>query len=278
MVKEIVKELVSKSEFARRSNVSAAAVTKACSGLLKNAMVGKKIDVNHPDSVKYRAKKFNSSRGYIIDPIYEDAVNFCINTNRWSAIALKKEFKIGMKRAKEIMEMITLNNIQRKSETQDIKTIPHNRGQVVKNENKKQSSLNKLGGIEVLTHEIPDNMEQFADMTLRELIIRFGTDVAFNDWLKAIKTIEDINEKRLKNAQSKGELVNRDLMKVSVIEPINSAHIKLLTDGAKTIARRVVAMTNAGRPLEDCEYFVADQITSFIRPIKAKISRALKDV
>ena len=88
--------------------------------------------------------------------------------------------------------------------------------------------------------------------------------------------IEDINEKRLKNAQTKGELVSRELVKLGVIDPIDAAHIKLLTDGAKTIARRVTAMHDAGRPLDDVEKFVKNQITSFIRPIKAKVARALK--
>ena len=53
--------------------------------------------------------------------------------------------------------------------------------------------------------------------------------------------------------------------------------IKLLTDGAKTIARRGTAMHDAGRDMLEIEKFVADQITSFIRPVKAKVARALRD-
>ena len=92
------------------------------------------------------------------------------------------------------------------------------------------------------------------------------------------KTIEEINEKRLKNAATQNELVSRHLIKVGVIEPIETAHIKLLTDGSKTIARRSLAMAGAGRSVEDIERFVSNQITSFIKPIKAKVTRTLKNV
>ena len=125
---------------------------------------------------------------------------------------------------------------------------------------------------------VPEYIGALADRTLRDLIRHFGTDVRFLDWLKATKELEIINEKRIKNAQSEGSLVSRKLVKTGIIDPFNSAHIKLLTDGSKTIARRVTAMHDAGRDALEIEKFVADQITSFIRPVKAKVARALKNV
>lgn len=141
-------------------------------------------------------------------------------------------------------------------------------GWTAKNEQKKRE-------IEDSKIEIPDDILMFADMSLRDLINQFGTDTRFLDWLRATKEIEIINEKRLKNAQTKGELVSRELIKNGVIDPINSAHIKMLTDGSKTIARRSVAMHESGRKLDEIEKFVVDQISSFIKPMKAKIARTL---
>lgn len=149
---------------------------------------------------------------------------------------------------------------------------PKPRGHTAKNEAK------KAGYYEEHAFTVPEYIGDLADMTLRELIMQFGTDVRFLDWLKATKEIEMINEKRLKNAESEGLLVSRRLVKIGIIEPIDSAHIKLLTDGAKTISRRTVAMHDAGKDLLEIEKFVADQISSFIKPVKDKVSRALKDV
>jgi len=144
------------------------------------------------------------------------------------------------------------------------------RGWAARNDKKKQEPAPDI-------LEVPADIQAFADKTLRELVERFGTDTRFLDWLKATKEIELINEKRIKNAQSKGELVSRELVKLAVIDPINAAHLKMLTDGAKTITRRVTAMHDANRDIGDIEKFVSDQIASFIKPVKAKVIRALKD-
>lgn len=145
----------------------------------------------------------------------------------------------------------------------------------IKDERKAQS-LNTIETGSTL-HQIPDDIQAFADMTLRELIQRFGTEYAFLDWLKATKQIEDINEKRLKNAQTAGDLVHRDLVKRGIIDPIDSAHLKLLTDGAKTMARRSKTLSDSGAEVEEIEKFICDQISSFIKPVKNKIKRILRD-
>ncbi len=136
----------------------------------------------------------------------------------------------------------------------------------------------KSGVYEEGSFTVPEYIGELADMSLRELIMQFGTDVRFVDWLKATKEIEMINEKRLKNAESEGTLVSRRLVKVGILEPLDSAHIKLLTDGVKTIARRTVALHESGKDLADIEDFISDQVSSFLRPVKAKVARALKNV
>lgn len=120
--------------------------------------------------------------------------------------------------------------------------------------------------------------ESFAHMTLREIIAKFGTDTGFGDWLRAVKLIEDINEKRLKNEHTMGELVSRQLVKNHLITPFDTALNKLLTDGTKTIARRVISMSEAGRPLDECEKLIADQISSQIKRMKSETVRRLKNV
>ena len=137
---------------------------------------------------------------------------------------------------------------------------------------KRESQAHLTDGIDT-----PDDIKEFYNMTLNEIITRFGTETAFIDWLKASKSIEDINEKRLKNAQTEGKLVSRDLIRIGVIEVIEAAHLKLLTDGAKTIARRVTAMNGSGRSLEDVEAFVVDNMSSHIRPVKVKTRKVLRD-
>lgn len=209
-------ELISRSEFARRAEVSAKSITTACKPgrSLEPACVGKRVDASHPVAIAYVAAHTGRVTPSSTAPV-----------KGWGA-----------------------RNEKRKAEAS------------------------------TLTIEVPEDITEFADMTLRDLMSQFGTDTRFLDWLKATKEIEMINEKRLKNAITKGELVSRELVKSGVIDPIDSAHIKLLTDGAKTITRRTTAMHDAGRSLDEIEKFVVDQISSFIRPMKAKIARTLQNV
>lgn len=277
----MVKKLISRAEFARQAGVSGAAVTKACSSILKDAVVGKRLDAAHPSALQYLAEKElgqTTPAAIGLDPLYEPAVKFCLESGFYSIAKLQKEFRIGFDRAKSIIGVMTANGlINKKPETVAIKPVeklkkPHVRGSAAAKETKKREAFNEEGIL-----EIPDDIQTFGHMTLFDLIEKFGTDGRFVDWLSATQKIEAINEKRLKNASTEGELVSRKLVRTGVIEPIDACHIRLLTDGAKTIARRSAAMSAAGRPVEDIEKFVAEQITSFIRPVKSKVSRALKN-
>lgn len=294
----MVKKLVSRAEFARQAGVSAAAVTKACSSVLKETLTGKRIDAAHPAAVNYLETKVRDKTpppASGLDAIYEEAVAYCKTSGCYSASRLQREFKIGYNRATRIVHTMRANNLipegkdplipgsQQKPETVVIKPgeieaaveklkKPHVRGPAAAKETKKREAFSEEGIL-----EIPEDIQTFGHMTLFDLIEKFGTDGRFVDWLSATQKIEAINEKRLKNASTEGELVSRKLVRTGIIEPIDACHIKLLTDGAKTIARRSTAMAAAGRPVEDVEKFVAEQITSFIRPVKSKVARALKN-
>lgn len=125
------------------------------------------------------------------------------------------------------------------------------------------------GHIETLAEDV----RAFAGWTLRDLIAHFGSDFAFVDWLKAYKAMEDIHAKQLANAETEGELIHRDLVEKVIFGNIETMTVRLLTDGSKTIARKVFEMAKAGRTVEECERFVADQITSFVAPMKDKMKK-----
>lgn len=233
------KLLVSKAELARRAGVSEAAINKACKVILKSAVDGKRLNINHPDVVQYLKR--------------HDAPPPVIATASTPAPAIVPP------PPPPNIPGIASEQAKRKHDPAKAK---------------KKASAPADDQI----YEIPDDILKFAEMSLRELVQRFGTDIRFCDWLKATQTIEAINEKRLKNAATKGELVSRHLVKIGIIDPVDQALNQLLSDGVKTIARRVTAMHDAGRPLDDVEKFVSDQISSFIRPMKAKVKRTLTNV
>jgi hypothetical protein len=126
--------------------------------------------------------------------------------------------------------------------------------------------------------EIPENIRKYLDYTLREIIAEFGSGQAFVDFLSAGQKIEAIEEKRIKNAKERGELVHRDLIRIGVLEPVDTAHKRMLTDGARTISQRIISLHESGSNAKELEEFVTDQVASFIRPMKAKIKNTMKTV
>ncbi len=219
----MTKRLISRADFSKQAGVSRPAVTKACAGALKAAVVGKSIDIDHPDAVAY----IKSKHGKKTKP------------------PAKKPRKAAAKPKKKPVKTVTA------SEPPE--------------EDDERSHFSE-----------DDDIRDVLHLTLGEIVQRHGTCTQFKAWIDAKKTIVDVQTRVVKLAVLEKTLVSRDLIKVGVIDPIDAAHRKLLTDGAKTIARRVTAMNSGGRPLEDCEDFVKDQIASFIRPMKAKVARSLK--
>lgn len=267
-----LKKLVTRAKIAKMAGVSPAAVTKACRASLLPAVIDNRIDASHPCVISYIKKQTEQQTE---DPVYNEAVKVCIDSGEFTGKHLRKIFKIGSTRAKKIIGLMKLNGIYKGSTS--AKKLEKKKGAKLKTVTKKTESKknNPLKEDEILL--IPENIAEFIKWPLGELVEKFGTDIAFLDWLRATQTIENINEKRLKNAVVRGELVSRDLVKSSILNPVNSAHIKLLTDGSKTIARRVMAMTGAGKDIVIIEKYVKDQITSFLRPIKAKVKRLIND-
>lgn len=141
---------------------------------------------------------------------------------------------------------------------------------------KKDKALESMTGDET-RYEIPSNMSKFIDYTLGELILRFGTDVAFTDWLKSVKLIEEINKKRIENEVSEGKLITKDLVKRGVIDPINKSHRRLLTDGVKTITTKVTAMVKADVTEQECKNTIEDILQSFIKTAKDEMKKVIND-
>ncbi len=141
-------------------------------------------------------------------------------------------------------------------------------GWTAKNEAEKKQAIENLESV---------HGTAYLNMTLRGAVATFGRHPAFSDFLRATKLIEDINEKRLKNKKTMGELVSRDLIKTGIIDPINKMADLLLTDGAKTMARRTTEMNSAGRTLEEIEKFIVDQISSHIKQIKSETLKRLQN-
>lgn len=272
----MVKKLISRSDFAAKAGVSGAAISKACKGPLLDAVEGKFIDLNHKSAIAYLESKKNGKTTPAlegIDSLYEEALEVCREAGRCSQTLLRDKLMIGSDRARKLVALIQNANIQdfekpaAEKVKREEKARPHTRGTAAK----KQQAIQEDD--EELFELLDRNVAQYADMTLRDIVRKFGTATRFAEYLRAMKEISMIEDREIKIAQTKGELVHRDLVSQLIIEPIDSAHVKLMRDGSKTIAVRMAAMHGSGADINEMQLVTSELIASFIKPVKAKVNK-----
>ena len=115
-----------------------------------------------------------------------------------------------------------------------------------------------------------------ADISLSELSRRFGTAQNLKIWLEARKKIVDIEEKEIKNAKSKGELIPRNFMEHHVIAPFEGVFVKLLTDATQSITRELYTQFKGGATIEEAEVTVEDSISTHILAAKEHVTMSIE--
>lgn len=208
---------VSKSAFARECGVSPSAITKACKHALRPALVGDRIDKDHPAAIEYREKKRGNGKA-----------NGHANGHSAS-----------------------------NGTTHDV-----------------EPDVGETHGNITVHRE--DNLGSYADMTVRQLVEQFGTERAFKDWLEAHSKIEDVEQKRIRNQERRGELVSRDLVARTVFSAWEDSHRRLLSDIPRTLVARLYANAHAEVEKEQSEEMVRDLISGVLRAVKDTAEKALE--
>jgi hypothetical protein len=139
------------------------------------------------------------------------------------------------------------------------------------------SNGNGASAAELLVTDTGLDISRYADMTLRELVDRFGSVRALKDWLEALKKIEDIREKRLNNEEVQRHLISRELVKTHVFGFLEAGNRRLLGDTPKTIARRLYGLARSDAPIEEGEKLVREIIGSQLNPQKDRVSKLLRE-
>lgn len=233
--------LVSRSELARIAKVSPAAITKACKRQLAPACIDKRVDLDHPAVARYLKGKGASAPA--------------------PTASSKPEKKTAAK---------------------PTKLRPAPPSAAVPDRRPRPRPARDADEIHDLVHRAADvegdeDPEPFLDLTLAEIVERFGTKTGFKDWLVARKTIADIREKELKSDETEGRLIDRELVKTHVFGAIEAGNRRLLGDSPKTIARRLYALAKSGAPVEEAEAVVREIVSSQLKPVKTTAARVLRN-
>ena len=222
--------LISKAALSRLAGVSRMAVTKAAKGALADAVVGKKMNVQHPLVIEWL-----SSKDVVAPP------------------AAKKKSK---KKSKK--------KTAAKSKPKPAATP------------KPKPTANQVpitvGGY---------NIEGLEDLTLREIVMRYGSIDGFKRYVESLKSISDFNLRDMKMKVHRGELIQRDLVVGTLIPLIDVAYQRLVSDFPAATIQQLHARFESGG--EDCivdsEKILRDAVGRVLKNTKSSIMKMeiLKD-
>jgi len=243
--------LISRADMARFAAVSKAAITKACAGkLLGPACQGDRVDADHSLVAAYLKK-----RGKKVPP--------------------PSEVRPGKRGA--VSAQAPTPPPKSDIEWDEEPTAPPKRGRG-RPRNPPDDPTKDVGHMRPPPGVVEGSNEDLKGLTdlLDPLVQRFGTDQRFSDWLSSLKDIELIREKRLKNGETEGGLISRELVTLHVLGAVDAAFKRLLGDAAKTIAAKVTDIVRSGGGLEESQRAVREQVTRQLKPVKDKVARNLR--
>lgn len=246
--------LITRAALARLAGVSKPAISKACDeGKLRDACEGDRVDLDHPAVAAYlkkQGKELPPARAAAVAPAEPVA-----NTDR-APTSPKKRTRVAP----------------------PAPTSEPKRGRGRPRSPTAEDPEEDVGHMRPPPGVTEGSSEDLKDLTelLLPLVERFGTDTRFADWLSSLKDIELIREKRLKNGETEGGLISRELVKTFVFGAIEAANKRLLGDAAKTIASKVFNSTRAKGTLEEAQRLVRDEISKQLKPLKTTAARHLR--
>ncbi len=232
---------ITRGELARRVSCSRTLVYKLAKkgGRLENALVGDKVDLNHPDAAHFCAQyDYQEPDGALI------------------AAAARES---GYKRAQ-----------------QQQRTPPH---KATPPPTFTQEQIAPL-----LEAFAPDDKadedrtaNEYLDMTVRELIARYGTQSQFKDLAAAVKNLIQMRGYEEEQARKRGEYIHRAHAE-KLVAMIDGMQKALLTDAVSNMANKAMVQARADADKTDVERAMRDTISRVIKLSKTQIVRSLRDI
>jgi hypothetical protein len=241
--------LISKSDLAKASSVSRAAITQAArlGGALASALVGEELDLDSYAVKRYLKKKNLDEAALLV-------LGFCANDleNLIDPI--------------EIQDQEFIEN--KKTQTEDMMAAP----ETAEMNSAIEKSSEEPGSLNVESGSI---MDQYGNKTLYEIIRFYGSDAKFSKVIQAMKQVAELEAKQITIAQQRGDVISRSLVKERVFGAFEAANMKLLNDLPGSITRFLSSAIKTGTPPEEAEKEVRQMISMVLNDAKVSAKRAV---
>lgn len=115
----------------------------------------------------------------------------------------------------------------------------------------------------------------FINMTLGDLVERYGTTYSFRELASAVKTLVQVRGYEDEQARRRGEYVHNDIM-LKVVAMVDSLQKMILADGVVNIVNTAMVMTKNDSTKQEIERVTRDTLSRIIKTNKLQITRNLR--
>jgi hypothetical protein len=130
---------------------------------------------------------------------------------------------------------------------------------------------------QAVVEKYEEHLGAVLDWPLRRIIRRFGTDVQFKDYLMAVSKLEDIETKRIRNANTRGDLISRSYVQQHIMSLIENLTNRLITDTSRTIASELYDLSKAEISLGEAETRTREIFCALVGDVKEQAVRSIKN-
>mgnify|MGYP000041206113 CR=1 FL=1 len=131
------------------------------------------------------------------------------------------------------------------------------------------------------TGTVPHELKDLEDLTVREVVMRYGSVDGFKRFVDALKNIAEYKHRELRVKQQRGELIEREKVAGLVFPMIDVAFSRLVSDVPDSVSKLVVARTESGGPdtTTDVRNLIRDANSRVLKNLKQTAARleVLKD-
>lgn len=121
----------------------------------------------------------------------------------------------------------------------------------------------------------PPNIMQLVDWTLGDILRVYGDTDSFTNFLKNMKTGLDIQKVFIKNQQEEKKILSFEVLTRGVIDPLQESILRILTDGKKTICKKIQTAFKSGKDINAIEAVYAKQMGDHFGSLIDKIEKTL---
>lgn len=119
----------------------------------------------------------------------------------------------------------------------------------------------------------PFDLEHLEDLTIREVVMRFGSVDGFKRFVDALKSISEFKYKELRAKQQRGALIERTKVAGIVFPMIDVAFSRLVSDVPDSVSKLVMARVQSGgsETLIDIQKMIRDANSRVMKNVKQSV-------